>query len=131
MNVKTFIDRPITSVMISVTIVIIGIISLVWLPLEQYPDIAPPTVKVTATYTGASTETVMKSVVAPLEAATVMIFGMLPLMLSSVAGARGNIATGAGVLGGMVVGTVALLFFVPMLFCLFERLDEKWRGKKA
>lgn len=69
MNVKTFIDRPITSVMISVTIVIIGIISLVWLPLEQYPDIAPPTVKVSATYTGASAETVMKSVVAPLEAA--------------------------------------------------------------
>ena len=69
MNVKTFIDRPITSVMISVTIVIIGAISLVWLPLEQYPDIAPPTVKVTATYTGASAETVMKSVVAPLEAA--------------------------------------------------------------
>ena len=69
MNVKTFIDRPITSVMISVTIVIIGIISLVWLPLEQYPDIAPPTVKVTATYTGASAETVIKSVVAPLEAA--------------------------------------------------------------
>ena len=69
MNVKTFIDRPITSVMISVTIVVIGIISLVWLPLEQYPDIAPPTVKVTTTYTGASAETVMKSVVAPLEAA--------------------------------------------------------------
>lgn len=52
-------------------------------------------------------------------------------MLSSGAGARGNIAIGAGVLGGMVVGTLALLFFVPMLFCLFERLDEKWRGKKA
>lgn len=46
MNVKTFIDRPITSVMISVVIVIIGIISLIWLPLEQYPDITPPTVKV-------------------------------------------------------------------------------------
>lgn len=69
MNVKTFIDRPITSVMISVTIVIIGIIALVWLPLEQYPDIAPPTVKVSATYTGASAETVMKSVVVPLETA--------------------------------------------------------------
>ena len=62
---------------------------------------------------------------------TVMIFGMLPLMRSSGAGARGNIAIGASVLGGMAVGTVALLFFVPMLFCLFERLDEKWRGKKA
>ena len=69
MNIKTFINRPITSVMISVVTVIIGIISLIWLPLEQYPDIAPPTVKVSATYTGASAETVMKSVVTPLESA--------------------------------------------------------------
>lgn len=69
MKWNTFIDRPILSVMISVTIVIIGLISLLTLPLEQYPDIAPPTVKVAATYTGASAETVMKSVVVPLEAA--------------------------------------------------------------
>lgn len=68
MNVKTFINRPVTSVMIAVTIVIVGIIGLIALPIEQYPDIAPPTVKVSATYTGASAETVMKSVVVPLEA---------------------------------------------------------------
>lgn len=68
MNVKTFIDRPIASLMIAVCIVLLGVISLVYLPLEQYPDIAPPTVKVSATYTGASAETVMKSVVVPLEA---------------------------------------------------------------
>ena len=68
MSIKTFIDRPITSVMIAVLIVILGVIALVALPLSQYPDIAPPTVKVTATYTGASAETVMKSVVVPLEA---------------------------------------------------------------
>ena len=68
MKLKTFIDRPITSVMISVTIVILGIIGLIALPISQYPDIAPPTVKVSATYTGASAETVMKSVVVPLEA---------------------------------------------------------------
>lgn len=68
MSIKAFIDRPITSVMISVTIVILGIISLIALPLEQFPDIAPPTVKVSATYTGANAETVMKSVVTPLEA---------------------------------------------------------------
>ncbi len=68
MNIKTFIDQPISSVMLSVTIVILGIIGLISLPIEQYPDIAPPTVKVSATYTGASAETVMKSVVVPLEA---------------------------------------------------------------
>jgi HAE1 family hydrophobic/amphiphilic exporter-1 len=68
MSIKTFIDRPILSVMLSVVIVIIGIIGLLCLPLEQYPDIAPPTVKVNATYVGANAETVMKSVVTPLEA---------------------------------------------------------------
>lgn len=68
MSVKAFIDRPILSAMIAVSFVIIGIIALTSLPLEQYPDIAPPTVKVTATYTGAGAETMMKSVVAPLEA---------------------------------------------------------------
>ena len=56
------------SVMLSVVIVIIGIIGLLNLPIEQYPDIAPPTVKVSATYTGANAETIMKSVVTPLEA---------------------------------------------------------------
>ena len=68
MSIKNFIDRPITSVMMAVTIVILGVIALIALPLSQYPDIAPPTVKVSATYTGASAETVMKSVVVPLEA---------------------------------------------------------------
>ncbi len=68
MNIKTFIDRPILSVMLSVVIVIISFIGFISLPLEQYPDIAPPTVKVNATYVGANAETVMKSVVTPLEA---------------------------------------------------------------
>lgn len=67
MNVKTFIDRPILSSVISVAVLIIGLICLSRLPLEQYPDIAPPTVTVMANYSGASAETVMKSVVVPLE----------------------------------------------------------------
>lgn len=67
MSVKTFIDRPILSGVISVAIVIVGLIGLSQLPLEQFPDIAPPTVRVTATYTGANAETVMKSVITPLE----------------------------------------------------------------
>lgn len=68
MDIKNFIDRPIMSVMLSVIIVIIGLVGLLSLPIEQYPDIAPPTVKVNATYTGANAETIMKSVVTPLEA---------------------------------------------------------------
>lgn len=67
MEIKTFVNRPILSVMLSVVVVIIGVIALLALPIEQYPDIAPPTVKVNATYTGANAETIMKSVVAPLE----------------------------------------------------------------
>lgn len=67
MTVKTFIDRPILSGVISVAIVIVGLIGLSQLPIEQFPDIAPPTVNVSATYTGANAETVMKSVITPLE----------------------------------------------------------------
>ena len=67
MTVKTFIDRPILSGVISVAIVIVGLIGLSQLPVEQFPDIAPPTVRVSATYTGANAETVMKSVITPLE----------------------------------------------------------------
>ena len=67
MNVRTFIDRPILSGVISVAIIIVGLIGLSRLPVEQFPDIAPPTVRVTATYTGANAETVMKSVITPLE----------------------------------------------------------------
>ncbi|MCM1078382.1 MAG: efflux RND transporter permease subunit [Bacteroidales bacterium] len=67
MTVKTFIDRPILSGVISVAVVIIGLIGLSQLAMEQFPDIAPPTVRVSATYTGANAETVMKSVIVPLE----------------------------------------------------------------
>ncbi|MGM9740731.1 MAG: efflux RND transporter permease subunit [Candidatus Cryptobacteroides sp.] len=67
MNVKTFIDRPVLSGVISTIIVIVGLIGLSQLPVEQFPDIAPPTVRVTASYTGANAETVMKSVITPLE----------------------------------------------------------------
>ncbi|MDE5941582.1 MAG: efflux RND transporter permease subunit [Muribaculaceae bacterium] len=67
MTVKTFIDRPVLSGVISVLIVILGLIGLVQLPIEQFPNIAPPTVRVSATYTGANAETVMKSVIVPLE----------------------------------------------------------------
>lgn len=67
MSVRTFIDRPILSGVISVGIVIVGLIGLSQLPIEQFPDIAPPTVRVSATYTGTNAETVMKSVITPLE----------------------------------------------------------------
>lgn len=69
MNVTTFINRPVLSCVLSVFIVILGIIGLARLPMEQFPEIAPPAVRVTATYTGANAETLQRAVVAPLEEA--------------------------------------------------------------
>ena len=69
MNLRTFIDRPGFSAAISITNVILGILGLFTLPVEEYPDIAPPTVMVSTTYYGASAETLQKSVIAPLEEA--------------------------------------------------------------
>lgn len=69
MKIKTFIDRPLLSIVISVMIVSLGIISLSSLPIEKYPDVAPPTIYLWASYPGASAETVQKSVLAPLEQA--------------------------------------------------------------
>ena len=67
MNVTTFIKRPVLSTVISIFIVLFGLLGLISLPIEQFPDIAPPTIRVTTTYTGANAETVLKSVIAPLE----------------------------------------------------------------
>ena len=69
MNLRFFIDRPVFSGVISVVIVLMGAIAMFSLPVEQYPDIAPPTINVWATYPGANAETVQKAVIAPLEEA--------------------------------------------------------------
>ena len=67
MKLDKFINRPVLSTVISILIVILGVIGLATLPVTQYPDIAPPTVSVRASYTGANAQTVLNSVVAPLE----------------------------------------------------------------
>src|SRR5688572_9876247 len=64
---KVFINRPVLSTVISVLIVLLGILGLMKLPVSQYPDISPPTVQVSATYAGASTDVLLKSVIVPLE----------------------------------------------------------------
>ena len=69
MTLKHFIERPVLASVISIVIVIGGLIGLATLPVEQYPDIAPPTVMVHASYPGASAETIQKSVIVPLEQA--------------------------------------------------------------
>lgn len=67
MKGNIFIKRPMAAFAISILILLIGTISLLNLPVEQYPDIAPPTVQVSATYTGADADAVMNSVIMPLE----------------------------------------------------------------
>ena len=67
MKLSTFINRPVLSTVISIFIVIFGVLGLSRLPIEQYPDIAPPTIMVSTTYTGANAQSVLNSVIAPLE----------------------------------------------------------------
>ena len=92
MNVRTFIDRPILSGVISVLMVLVGVIGLSRLALEQFPEIAPPTVRVMASYTGANAETVQKSVVVPLEEAINGVEGMM--YMTSTASNNGTASIG-------------------------------------
>lgn len=77
MKLDKFINRPVLSTVISIFIVVLGILGLVSLPVEQYPNIAPPTIQVSTTYTGANAQTVMNSVIAPLEEAINGVENML------------------------------------------------------
>ena len=90
MKLDNFINRPVLSTVISILIVILGAIGLVSLPITQYPDIAPPTVMVSATYTGANAQTVLNSVVAPLED---QINGVENMMYMSSEAANNGMAT--------------------------------------
>ena len=91
MKLRTFIDRPILSCVIAVLILLIGAISLVNLPMEQYPDIAPPTISVSTSYTGANAETVQKSVVVPLEEAINGVENMLYMTSTATNNGSGDI----------------------------------------
>lgn len=86
--VKKFINRPVLSSVVSILIVILGVLGLKQLPVTQYPDIAPPTVSISANYTGASAQTVMNSVVIPIEEQVNGVEGMD--YISSTAGNDGS-----------------------------------------
>ena len=91
MNVKTFIDRPILAGVISVVILLVGLIGLSQLPVEQFPEIAPPTVSVSAAYAGANAETVQKSVLVPLEEAINGVEDMMYMVSSATNSGSANI----------------------------------------
>ncbi|WP_430971816.1 efflux RND transporter permease subunit [Sunxiuqinia rutila] len=88
---RKFIERPVLSSVISIVIVIVGVLGITTLPIEQYPDIAPPTIRVSANYTGASAETVLKSVVVPLEEQINGVEDMTYMTSSSMNNGRANI----------------------------------------
>jgi len=91
MRLDNFIKRPVLSTVISILIVILGILGLVSLPIEQYPDVAPPTIMVRATYQGANAETVLNSVLAPLEEQINGVEGMTYMTSSATNEGSGSI----------------------------------------
>ena len=88
---KRFIERPVLSTVISIIIVMLGILGLIKLPIEQYPDIAPPTVNVSANYAGANAEVVLNSVIIPLEEQINGVEGMTYMRSSATNDGNGSI----------------------------------------
>lgn len=88
---KTFIERPVLSTVISIIIVILGVLGYTTLPVEQYPDIAPPTIQVNATFPGASAETILESVIIPIEEQINGVEGMTYMTSSAANNGSANI----------------------------------------
>ncbi len=88
---KTFIERPVLSTVISILIVVLGLIGIFTLPIEQYPNIAPPTVRVSAFYSGASADAVLKSVIVPLEESINGVEGMTYMTSSATNGGNAQV----------------------------------------
>ncbi|HKK43235.1 MAG TPA: efflux RND transporter permease subunit, partial [Bacteroidales bacterium] len=88
---KRFIERPVLSTVISIIITMLGVLGLVELPIEQYPNIAPPTVRVSANYAGANADVVLKSVIIPLEEQINGVEGMTYMTSSATNDGGGSI----------------------------------------
>ncbi|MGD8781352.1 MAG: efflux RND transporter permease subunit [Ignavibacteria bacterium] len=88
---KIFIERPVLSTVVSIFFIVLGTLGIVTLPVEQYPDIAPPTVRVSAAYSGADAETVMNSVIVPLEERINGVEGMTYMTSSAYNGGASSI----------------------------------------
>jgi HAE1 family hydrophobic/amphiphilic exporter-1 len=89
---KTFIERPVLSTVISIFFIVLGIIGIYSLPIEQYPDIAPPTVRVTTSYSGANAQAVLNSVIIPLEEQINGVEGMTYIASSAYNGGSASIS---------------------------------------
>src|SRR5690606_28781196 len=88
---EVFIKRPVTAMVISILITIIGAISYMTLPVSQYPSIAPPTVTVTANYTGADAQAVEQTVTTPIESQFHGIPGMIYMSANSTSNVQSRV----------------------------------------
>ena len=128
MTLKHFIERPVLASVISIVIVIAGLIGLATLPVEQYPDIAPPTVMVRASYPGASAETIQKSVIVPLEQAINGVEDMTYMTSSAAVGSARPGRFAAVWRAAAAVAVVCATFFGARLYdrLLLERATERY-----
>src|SRR6478609_4423644 len=91
MIADTFIKRPVTAIVISIVLVLVGLLSLLSLPVSQYPDITPPTVQVTSNFIGADAQTVEQTVTTPIETQVNGTPGMAYLQSNSTSDGRTTI----------------------------------------
>ncbi|HSI69121.1 MAG TPA: efflux RND transporter permease subunit, partial [Gillisia sp.] len=88
---RVFIERPVLSTVISIILVILGLLSMQTLPVTQYPDIAPPTVQISVGYPGANAETILESVIIPIEEQINGVEGMTYITSSASNDGNGSI----------------------------------------
>src|SRR5919199_1745030 len=142
---RFFIDRPVFAAVISITIILVGAIAALRLPIAEYPDIAPPTVQVTAIYPGAAAETIASTVAGPIEQEINGVDGMLyvssqstgdgRLTTSVVFRQRANVQVAAGAIGQAPRATSAGAFEIALRaqgrLASPEQFDEQVIGTGA
>ena len=109
MTFTNFIKRPVLSTVISIFFVLLGTIGLISLPVEQYPDIAPPTISVSTTYTGADAQTVLNSVIVPLEESINGVENMTYMTSSATNDGMANITQAQGLTCGVALEQYVLI----------------------
>ena len=116
---KSFITHPVRSTVISVIIILLGVLGLTKLPVAQYPDISPPTVQVSATYSGANADVVLKSVIVPLEQQINGVEGMTYMTSSAnnTGGANISVYFGVGTNPDIAAVDVQNRVFAPPPAC--------------
>ncbi|MBY0527184.1 MAG: efflux RND transporter permease subunit [Gemmataceae bacterium] len=131
-----FIDRPIFATVLSIVIVIVGTVALTKLPIAQYPEVAPPTITVTANYPGANAKVVADTVATPIEQEVNGVENMIymssrctndgqMLLAGQGAGAEMPTALSVAVFSGMLGVTIFGILFTPVFYVVIRRFGGK------